>query len=351
MSQQVLRYSRPNAELRGMVSRLLSPAQIRALAAAPDLEGALRMLMDTPYQPRLSTLPEGVAAVAAAERVLLESLVESYQRVALLLRGRAAALVIEMSRRWDLDNLKAILRAKVRGEPAEVVRSLLVPLGRLSQLPLEDLLRAEDVEAIARALEGTEFEQPLRHSLPRYAAEGSLFPVETALDLHYYRRLWATVVDLPPSDRQKAEPMMGTRYDLLNVEWIVRYRLLYGLSPEETFNYTLPHGRHIDDAVVRHAAAADGMEGIAAALPEPYRSLLAGLGTAPDPIERLGVLTQRYLVGVARAALAGYPFHVGVAIAFLWLKEAEAHDIRAALEAKRYDRPPEAILEQMWGIA
>ena len=279
----------------------------------------------------------------------MSALVDAYRRTALLVQGAGDGLVVEMARRMELDNLKAILRAKARGEPPEVVRPLLVPLGGLSDLPMEELLQAEDLEAMARELAETEYGRVLRSALPRYAAEHSLFPVEIALDLHYYRRLWSAVQDLRGLDRRVVDRIMGVRYDALNVDWIIRYRLIYGLSPEEVFNYTLPYGQRIDDEGVRRAASAEEVDGIAAALPDPYHSILLTVARGPDPVGQAGLVLQRYLVAVARSSLAGYPFHLGVAVAYLWLKESEVHDLRAVMEGKHHGRPVERIVDQMWG--
>ncbi len=330
---------------------MLSAFQLRSLAAAPDLEGVLRSLVETTYWAAASRLLERGVSLAGAEEMLVASLVDAYRRTSLLFHGEGARLIVEMARRLDLDNLKAILRGKARREPPDVVRPLLIPLGRLSELPAEGLLLAEDVGAVADALSGTEYGRVLQAALPRYAAEGSLFPVEMALDLNYYRRLWRVAEALSGQDRSLVERMMGSRYDVLNVEWVVRYRLVYALSPEEILNYTLPYGRRIHAEAVRRSAAADGIDGIAAALPDPYRSLLAGVVAAADPVEAAGLVLQRYLVEVARSTLAGYPFHLAVAVAYLWLKEAEVHDLRAVFEGKRYGRAADSILGSMWGVS
>lgn len=351
MSLGVFRYSRPNAQLRAMISRLLTPEQLRALSATRDLEGVLRSLQETAYGPVSARLLERGAGLADVERAVLGTLVEAYRRTASLVGGDGGRLVAEMARRLEVENLKAILRARARGESPDVVRPLLVPLGRLSRLPVSDLLQAEDVDAVASALADANYGPVLQSALPRYAAEGSLFPVEIALDLHYYRRLWSAVQRLSGRDLQMVTTMMGTRCDLLNLDWIIRYRLIYRLSPEEIFNYTLPYGHRVDDAVVRRAASAEGMEGIAGAAPEPYRSLLSQAANAADPVDRASVLLHRHLVSVARSALAGYPFHLGIAVAHLWLKEAEVHDLRAVLEATRYDLSPDVVAMEMWGVA
>ncbi len=351
MIQRVLRYSRPNAELRGMISRLLTPEQLRALAASPDQESVLRSLQDSPYQDRVSPLLEGPIALPAAERALAESLLEVYRRTAAILGGEQGAFVLEMARRLELDNLKAILRGKVRGEPAAALRPLLLSLGSISHLPTEELLAAEDVEAAASVLDDTDYGRVLRNALPRFSTEGSLFSVEIALDLDYYRRLWLSLERLPAHDKDMAERMMGVRYDLLNVDWIVRYRLVHNLSPEEIYNYTLPYGRRLSGDTIRRAASATTIDGITATLPEPYRSLLSDLANVRDPVEQAGLELQRYLVRVARSALVGNPFHFGLALALLWLKEAEVHDLRAILEGKRYHRTAESIVGRLWGIS
>lgn len=281
--------------------------------------------------------------------MLAHDLVGAYRRVIGLFRGGEAGLLEQMARRLELDNLKAILRGKVRGETQEYIRSLLWPLGPLSSLPIQELLLAQDVESIAASLAGTGYGRVLQNALPRYISEGSLFPVEVALDLHYYRRLWDAVEALSGQDRTVVGRVMAVRYDLLNIDWIIRYRLLYSLSPEEIYNYTLPYARLVDGETIRRAASGDGIEGIVAALPEPYHSLLSEPAGLPNPVERSIIATQRFLVSIARSALAGYPFHLGVAVGYLWLKEAEVHDLRSVFEGKRFGEPAESIVGGMWG--
>jgi len=334
-----------------MISRLASREQMRVLAAAPDMDGALRQLLETPYRAMIARLLESEAPLSSVERLLVESMVDAYQRTARLFRGPAARLVAEMARSMELDNLKAILRSKTGGDPSVAVQPLLVPLGALSRLPTTDLLRAEAVDGMTSVLAGTPYGRALRDALPRYQAERSLLPLEIALDLSYYRTLWSAVQGLPEPDLRIAARLVGIRFDVLNIEWIIRYRLVYSLSPEEIFNYTLPFGLRIDNTVVRRAASVEGIEQIASVLPEPYRSTLSPMSGAADAVERAELELQRHLVHVSRLALAGYPFHIGAAIAYLWLKEAEVHDLTAILEAKRYRLTGEEITLRLWSVS
>ncbi len=334
-----------------MISRLLTTEQLRALAASPDLEEALRLLMATAYETMATGLLERGATTEEVERAMSGNLVASYRRTVSIVGGRQGAVVEQMARRLELENLKTILRAKARGESVDAVRTLIVPMEELSDLPYDEMMRAEDLEAMARTLANTEFGPVLSAALPRYEAERTLFPVEVALDLHYYRKLWQVAQLLFGNDLRVARRIIGIRYDSLNIDWIVRYRLIYQLSPEEIFNYTLPHGWRVDNAVVRRAASGEGIEDVTSALPNPYRDLLSAVGSLPDPVERTGLILRRYLSAVARLSLAGHPFQIGVALAYMWLKEAELHDLRVVLEAKRYGFPVEMATDRFWRAA
>ncbi|MHB1413957.1 MAG: V-type ATPase subunit, partial [Chloroflexota bacterium] len=205
-------------------------------------------------------------------------------------------------------------------------RDLLFPLGNYSQLPVEDLLRSARPADTAEILADTLYGRVLRVPLERFHEEGSLFAVDVALDLDYYRRLWADVLLLNGLDRRLARQLIGVRYDLLNIDWLIRFRLLYHLSPQEIFNYTIPYGYRMTDQIVQHAAAAPDLVGIIAELPDVYAAVLRGVEAAEAPIREVEVRLQRHLNRQARLALVGYPFHIGEVIAYLWLREAEVHD-------------------------
>ena len=346
----ITRYARPNAAIRGMISRLLTPRQRRELIVAPGLEEALRQLEATAYSTGLAALPGDGANLASLEAALKRDLVSAYCAVIHALDGRPRALMDELLRRLEVDDLKAILRGRAAGAASEGIRPLLVPLAACSRLPVDALLAASGVAEAIEALGALPYARPLRDALERYRREGTLFPLEVALDLDYYRRLWATVQALPARDRAVARRAIGVRYDVITIDWLLRYKALYRLSPEETFNYTLPFGLRIDDQVIRRAAAAPDLPGLVAELPEPYRGLLLPLA-GREGLWRLEVALQRYLWRKARLALAGYPLQIGVPLAYLHLKEAEVHDLRAILEGKRYGRSPEEIRAFLWGEA
>ncbi len=332
-----------------MISELLSSQQKRSLITSPNLEDAVRQLDSTTYGAELVALPKEGMALLPVEKAFERNLVNAYDRVIRSLDGPPRVLVERMLNRFEVDNLKAILRGVVAGSSPEEVRRNLLPLGRRSQLPLDDLLAARSVAEVIDSLGNLHYARTLRDALERYERERSLFPLEVALDLDYYRHLWSAVEALSPSDRAVASRMMGIRYDVINVDWMLRYKAIYHLSPEEIFNYTLPHGHRIDDEIMHRAGRAYDLPGLVGELPDPYRRLLQPLTKEAANIWQLEVVLNRYWCHQAKAALAGYPFQIGVILAYLFLKEAEIHDLKAILEGKRYSRSPDEIAAFLWG--
>jgi V/A-type H+/Na+-transporting ATPase subunit C len=292
---------------------------------------------------------EGAAPLLAVERSLEQGLVDAYDHLLRALAGGLHSLVLALLRRLEVDNLKVILRGVFSGRQAEA-GTLLAPLGRYERLPLEALLAAPTPADAIAALERGPYAAVLRDVASHSRDEGTLFPLEVALDLEYYRRLWSEIEALPRGDRAEATTILGARYDVTNIEWMLRYRSLYHLAPEEIFNYTLPYGARLDDDTVRAVAEAPDQPAAIAALPEPYRSLLAPWAQEAN-LWRLEVALSRYLWREARRNLGGYPFHVGAILGFLFLKEAEVHDVRAILEAKQEAKAAEDISAFLWGEA
>ena len=62
-----------------------------------------------------------------------------------------------------------------------------------------------------------------------------------------------------------------------------------------------------------------------------------------DGLAMLELFLQRHIVTTCRAALRGYPFHIGVPAAYLLLNEHEIRDLTVLIEAKASHRPPEAF--------
>ena len=171
-----------------------------------------------------------------------------------MLQGGPRALVEWFWRRFEVNNLKTILRAVHHQTPPSQVQAAIIPLGPRAMAPWPSLVAASSIPALVEELSGTWYGRVLRHALDQSTRQQSIFPLEVALDLAYYGELLAHVDRLHGTDHADAAMFLGAWVDSQNLLWAYRFRLNADLSPEEILNYTLQRHLRVNAEVVRAIA-------------------------------------------------------------------------------------------------
>jgi V/A-type H+/Na+-transporting ATPase subunit C len=316
----VLRHAASHAQVRARLPGLLPPSGWRALLAERDVEGIARRLQGGAYG---SALPEQPAAL---ERHLKATLAEETNVVATFHWGATRALLATYARRFELANLKTVLRARHYGIPWERSAVVMIPLKR-SALPWRALLEASSMEAVARMLEATPFARPLVTVLEQQG-DAAPFRFEVALDLAYFQELVRRIERLTGRDGERARTFLGDWIEVENLAWAFRYRRLAGLTPEETVNYTL------------HRAFGAGLDAVrrvvmGSTVAEEATRLGYVIDSDAPEDEALAALERTAGQQRAEAALRvflGAPFDVGATLALLTLRETEVLDLITLIE-------------------
>jgi len=196
------------------------------------------------------------------------------------------------------------------------------------------------LDEIAGVCEGTPYNPIIRKYGPTVESEGSLFRLEIALDHFYYQNLLAAIEGLDPEDRAIALRLVGVRIDLQNVDWIIRLRSFYDLPLETVLAAIVPGGFHLSEATIRELY---GAQNVTAVLQDFVRTKYPGLAAllstqVADSVSRL-LLIRRIMEEILRQEvqriLAGYPFTVGILLAYFLLKRNELEKIRIILNAQQ----------------
>src|SRR5271165_397787 len=114
------------------------------------------------------------------------------QSLARYLPRHARKLVTWYNRKFEIENLKTILRSAHYGlDPRRSARTLIPLRSNAKTGPghWETLLEEASIPAIIEQLRGTPYAAPLEQAAERYQKERRLFHIEVGLDLFYYRRL------------------------------------------------------------------------------------------------------------------------------------------------------------------
>src|SRR5215211_7755997 len=262
MAGGVSGYAAISARVRAKYAELLTPQDMARLSEAPDFLALFNALKNTAYGPYLDGLKDKDINPRRVITQVKKKLADSYYSVVQMSSESTRPLLKQLYRYYEVANLKAILRSVVtvstwntEGALWDRVRDALFPLGASSVLPAQAMVESGSIGTAVDLLQGTPYEEVLSFAMKRYSAEQNLFPIEVALDLDYWRRLWAETKKLTGADREHGVKIIGSLLDMNNLMWAIRYKVYHKLSEEEIVNYTLPFGYRVQDSDIRAIAA------------------------------------------------------------------------------------------------
>lgn len=341
MASGVSGYAAISTKVRARYSDLLSPQDISRLSDSPDFPSLISSLKNTQYGPYLASLKDTELTPRRAIQQLRHRLADSYSSVVQMSPEQTRPLIKQLYRYFELGNLKAVLRSilTVSSWNPDVgawdrVREVLFPFGSFSTLPAQAMVEAGNIPAAVELLKGTPYETTMSFAMKRFSAEQNLFPLEVALDLDYWRRLWAEAKKLSGLDREAATKIIGALLDMNNLMWAIRYKVYHKLSEEEIVNYTLPFGFRVRDEDIRAIAAGGDIAAIVARNFPSISDVNALLENPQTGLPKLEVQLKRQVMKQCTAAFIGNPFHIGLPIAYLILSDLEIQDLVVMIEAK-----------------
>lgn len=334
-------YAYLNAKLRAKLSKLISPEEYEKLLRAADVNAVLDVLRQTEYREGLENVGSAQDLVRA-EAALLGHLILCHREVAAHSKGAVRKFVEELMRKYEVENLKVILRAWSAHEATDFIRREAI----CNEIPLDAILKAETIEEVIVLLGDTPYRKPLAEARERYKRTGSVFYLEVALDKELYEATWGAIGELSPRDRGIALKLIGIEIDILNINSILRSKRYYNLGLAEILGLMIPGGFQIKEELVREVyPGRDHASLISALLTGVYGALPHSLRTEKE-VQALhmleGLLKETYAQQLRRA-LGGFPFTIGTAIAYLRLKKMEVSNIITILNAKAFNLPPEDI--------
>ena len=342
----MIKYPAAYARMRGLKGKLLGKGQLESFLSASDTQTIITALHRTVYGEQI----RGSLDLSRIEHGLKQELAVSHARILTFLRGRPAGFVGALLGKFELLNLKSILRSFVRTSDAgDSVAPFIFHLGKYHTIPIEEALGADDLASCIALLRKTPFARPLEIGYQQYEATGKLFPLELALDLDYYGRLWRSLDALGPMDKRGAGRLLGARYDIINLLWVLRFKEYHSLSREQIFQYIIPHGWKIHVDLLSDAAAVNDIVGtIVDRRVSPYDGLLKSVIQLNGSfILGVELCLLRFLYRESLGTFVKFPLQAAQLIAFLNCKGMQIRDIITILAGRHLGLSEERIRSYM----
>lgn len=259
------------------------------------------------------------------------------------LTGPDRQFIIYWTQRFEVSNVKTLIRAKMSGERYASLAPRLIDMGPFARLNLEDLMHAEDVTELFRRLEQSPYADIVRHARRAFEESHDPFILEATLDRTYYEGL---VHRAKPIEAEAGKPfrdLMATLIDRINLVWLMRYRFNYGLPPARVY-YLLVGGHYrLQADVLQRLVTQTSIEAVIAALPPALGQTLSG---ARSIIEVFCSMESEAAERASRILhSAAYP--LARAYAYLILRERDLRGVRAVLRGRHLRLPAEAIQQAL----
>lgn len=340
-----------NARLRGMRAHLFPMDFYQRLIEASDVPEIIKDLMETSYSADLEAELVRGRTAAVVDDALKNNMARAYRKVLAFIHPKGRELLHTLLGRWDVFNIKTILRGAHNHVAFEEMKESFFPAGYMGEEELEALAKIEEVRAIVdtMAMWQLVYATPLRRAYPEYARDNDLAPLELSLDRQYAE--WAASrLRGDQLDVEVARRVLGMQIDTSNL--VMVFRLLKAdtesIRPDR---YFLEGGRAVrKDVFLDLAKLSDVDEVLDRLKGSPYsdaldEAALRYLENNSIPVFERALEEQL----MRRALMSGVkdPHGVGVAIAFLYGKQNEITNLRIIVKGNAVGMPADRVREEL----
>lgn len=314
-----------------LAARLWRDAALDALVGAPG--DAVADALTRRGLPQLAagyTSPGQPQDSRSLEQRIIAQILDETRVLIRPLSGEARSFLIFWTARFEMSNIKTLLRSKMNGERPAAVLARMIPMGTFSRLDTQALAHVEDVGELLRRLEAGPYAPIVRHARRAFEQNRDPFTLDAALDRGYYEGLVRHAQPLEDAPGSPFQGLMAHLIDRVNLVWLLRYRFNYKLPPAQVYYLLIGSRYSLSSARLQQLAALDSLPAVLAALPAAWRARLADAAAIPDVAARM----EHAAAGQALSVLNSRAPGVARAFAYLVLRERDLRAIRAVLRGR-----------------
>lgn len=340
-----------NARMRGMKSRLLDHRTLDNLILQPDLDSLTGELEKTTYREDIIGAKGPYSGMPAIEHALRDNFVRTFRKILDFAKKEEAEQYIRIFlHRWDVQNIKTILRGKNIHVTNDEILDCLVPAGEMDEATLTELVRQQDMKAVIDLLATWRipYAKPLTAAFPEFVRGGDLGMLECALDRFYYDDARHAVAG-KGSNHALIRHVLALEIDVVNIKTVLRM-VRDSVEPAEAEKFLIGGGLEFDEKKLARLLALPTLEDVIAALATTRYAFLAKVSPEAVEAKKISVIErelERYIVQQGTKSFAGDPLSVASLVGYFWAKYNEITNIRIIARCKTADFPVEHLQEEL----
>ncbi|MEN8178667.1 MAG: V-type ATPase subunit [Pseudomonadota bacterium] len=323
--------------IRILSRQLLSEEEIPALLQIPLADLLSRYSLESV----LEDAGEPQHTGTMLERSMLRLLMLEFSILLYPLANKARELLLYWSRKFELYNLKTLIRGKLNGLGIETIRDDLHELPENIRLPHEMLLHAENVLEMLRLLERGSYAMIARQARQVYEEKNESFSLDAAIDRLYYTGLFKYVQASEVTDKPGLNHLVSTLIDRQNILWLLRYRFAYNFAPSKAYYLLIPSGGYLNRHRLMALSNLESFESLIGKLPSTLSMLLQGATNSMQIRQRLDLHVSREAHKLIRSS----PCVVVAALSYLIAREKDLRRLFAIIQGRLLELD-QAVIEE-----
>jgi V/A-type H+/Na+-transporting ATPase subunit C len=262
------------------------------------------------------------------------------------LQGMPRQFLLYWLDRFEISNIKTLIRAKLAQEKAAAIIPRLADLGPFARLDIATLAHVEDVDELLHRLESGPYSVIARNARNAFEDSRDPFMLDATLDRTYYESLARMGRNLEAYAGKPFRALMAGLMDRINLVWLLRYRFNYNLPPAQVY-YLLPGmGYRIPDTMLKDLVAAPDIEAVLHGLSAPTRKILGTARTIPA----IAMQMEQDAARNARRVVAGGAYVLARCFAYLIVRERDLRRARALSRGHYLGLSPDSRLAAMGNL-
>lgn len=329
----IVKFGAINSKVKALKGKMLKQEQYLELLQSKGLKNALIVLKEnTKYGELLKNYELEKIHRGELEIILDRYYTSIYTKFINYFHGEYRKLIKNLFLRWEIEDLKIIIRGKYIGRNKEEIEKNLIARSSLNTIDYSYLSASKNVDVLIDRLKGSIYYDSIKNLMKDVDNKG-LFRVETELDFIYFSTIRKEIKHLDKENRLIVDEIIGMEADLLNLSWIYRGKNFFNIMPEELFNYTIYNGFKLSKENIKKLCYASSNEEFHSII----ESTIYGYIYQNNDLKTIEKREREYQKRYFNKFLKGNKGNFGILMSYLILYRIEIKDIISIIEQKRYD--------------
>ena len=320
----------------------------------------LKFLQETNYKQEIDEMAVTHLGIGAVEKVLDKNLVRTLRKLKRISGGSLGVVISKYLERYDLHNLKTVLRGKFTGSSEEKIEGMLLNVGAVRKQFLLALARknsiGEMVHDIERMLAQETPDEKARQALrgafagasDAFRKQNNLFEIENVLDHHYYASLLEFTQHIAGQGALFKNFLLH-EIDVLNLRVLLRLKR-EKIKPEEIEKYLFFSGATLSKETLRRLLKIEELDQLVEEIKRRgfCKKMDAEKKERGDKEKERSLIDiethlQHYLLEKANLLMHQHLLTINVILGYMLAKEIEVRNLKILVKGKHLGLPEEFL--------